>query len=66
MRIAVELEAFGETMSDVIADATKQWQLFMKDTEAVLPHDTEVSVQPHTADSYRGTVFARVRVETND
>jgi hypothetical protein len=65
MRIAVELEAFGETMSDVIADATKQWKEFIEDSDAVLPHDTEISVQRHAADGYRGAVFARVKVETN-
>lgn len=66
MRIAVELEAYGSTMDDIVADANKQWQAFTKNPEARLPHDTEISVQRHSSQDYRGTIFARVKVESND
>lgn len=66
MRVAIELEAYGATMDSIVADATKQWREFIKDPEASLPHDTEISVQQHATHEYKGVVFARVRIESND
>jgi hypothetical protein len=66
MRIAVELEAYGATMSAIVADATRHWRDFTGNPEATLPHDTEISVQQHATHEYKGIVFARVRIETND
>lgn len=65
MRISVEFEAHGSTVNEIIEDASRQWREFMTDDRAVLPHDTEINVTPHDATDYRGTVFARIKVETN-
>jgi len=66
MRTALEIEAHGATMNAIVADAPKHCQHCTGNPKAVLPHDTEISVQQHATHEYKGTVFARVRIETND
>lgn len=66
MRIAVEIEAYGETMADIIQDATEQWQSFIADESATLPHDTEIAVERHSEHEYKAVVYVRRKVENND
>ena len=66
MRVTIELEVFGPTMDDIVADATKQWQEFINDHSAVLPHDTEISVERHAGMEYKGVVYVRRKIENND
>lgn len=65
MRVSVELEAYGNTMTELMSDANKQWQEFLGDDDASLPHDTEISVERHAEHEYKGTIYARLKVETN-
>lgn len=66
MRVAIEIEAYGETMADLIRNATEQWQAFIDDDSAELPHDTEISVERHAEHEYKGVAYVRRKIESND
>lgn len=63
MRMSVEFESFGRTMSEMIENATTQWKEFVENDDATLPNDAEIHVESHTNDEYKGVVFARIKVE---
>lgn len=66
MRASVEFEVFGSTLDEIQENATRSWKEFMEDDEAVLPHDTEIHVEPSTANDYKATVYVRVKVENDE
>lgn len=63
MRVSIELEAFGSTLSQIMSDASAQWRTFIEDPDTELPQDTELHIERHAANDYAAKVFIRMKVE---
>ena len=63
MRVSIELEAFGSTLSQIMNDASAQWRAFTEDPDTELPQDTELHIECHAANDYAAKVFIRMKVE---
>jgi|LakMenE01Jun11ns_1017448.scaffolds.fasta_scaffold9684316_3 hypothetical protein len=65
MRASVEFEVFGSTLDEIKEQALRSWKEFMENDEIELPHDTEIHIEPSTADDYKATVYVRTKVEND-
>jgi hypothetical protein len=62
MRISIEFEVFGKTITEIVNEATKSWKEFYEvDDDRALPSDTEFHIEQHSAEEYKATVFMRVK-----
>ena len=64
MRITVEFEVTGDTLSDIVDAANETWKEFTEEDQN-LSTDTEMFVEPNQSTNYKAVVITRMKV-SND
>lgn len=63
MRTLVKFQVIGDTLHEVVGNATESWREFVGDKTAELPNNTEITVEQSSSDKYVATVFVQAKVE---
>jgi len=64
MRVNTEFVVSGPTISDIVDEATKRWQLLIGDESAILPIDAEIHISGDESSAlYSAKIFVRSKVE---
>lgn len=62
MRVSIQFEVLGDSIDEVVENATSEWQKISGD-DSQLPHDAEITIEKQPRGECKASVFIRTKVE---